>query len=120
MNKKVKEDKKWDELKGCITNTQLTANKIVENYRYLWQTEKAFRIIKTNLRIRPIYHYRKKRIEAHICISLERLFDKYKAGFSPKRAAELTHNMYKLEYILPHSKKYKETVLKMDDEQNIT
>ncbi len=125
---KVEEDKKWDGLKGYITNTQLTADKIVENYRHLWQIEKAFRISKTDLRIRPIYHYRKKRIEAHICISfvaytiykeLERLLNKHKAGFSPKRAAELTHNMYKLEYVLPHSKKYKETVLKMDDEQKI-
>ena len=101
--RKVKEDQKWDGLKGYITNTRLVPKSIVENYRHLWQIEKAFRISKTDLRIRPVYHYRRKRIEAHICIAfvaytiykeLERLLDSHKAGFSPKRAAELTHNMH--------------------------
>lgn len=125
---KIKEDQKWDGLKGYITNTRLSPKSIVENYRHLWQIEKAFRISKTDLRIRPVYHYRRKRIEAHICIAfvayaiykeLERLLEKYKAGFSPKRAAELTHNMYELEYKVPSSNKIKRVVLKMDDEQQI-
>lgn len=124
---KVKEDQKWDGLKGYITNTRLSPKSIVESYRHLWQIEKAFRISKTDLRIRPVYHYRRKRIEAHICIAfvaytiykeLERLLKKHNAGFSPKRAAELTHNMYQLEYALPHSKKKGKTILKMDGEQN--
>jgi transposase len=123
---KIREDQKWDGLKGYITNTRLLPKKIVENYRHLWQIEKAFRISKTDLKIRPIYHYRKKRIEAHICIAfvaytiykeLEQLLQKYNAGFSPKRAAELTHNMYELEYTLPHAKKREKTILKMDEEQ---
>lgn len=125
---KVKEDRLWDGLKGYITNTRLPSKQIVENYRHLWQIEKAFRISKTDLKIRPVYHYRKKRIEAHICIAfvaytiykeLERLLYKHKAGFSPKRAAELTHNMYELEYILPHSKKKEKIILKMDEEQQM-
>ena len=124
---KVKEDREWDGLKGYITNTRLSPKSIVENYRHLWQIEKAFRISKTDLRIRPVYHYRRKRIEAHICIAfvaytiykeLERLLEKHTAGFSPKRAAELTHNMYQLEYTLPQSKKKNKTILKMDEEQN--
>ena len=105
---------------------RLSPKSIVENYRHLWQIEKAFRISKTDLRIRPVYHYRRKRIEAHICIAfvaytiykeLERILEKHNAGFSPKRAAELTHNMYQLEYTLPHSKKKNKTLLKMDEEQ---
>lgn len=124
---KVKKDQKWDGLKGYITNTRLSPKSIVENYRHLWQIEKAFRISKTDLRIRPVYHYRRKRIEAHICIAfvaytiykeLERLLEEHNAGFSPKRAAELTHNMYQLEYMLPHSRKKGKKILKMDEEQN--
>ena len=123
---KVKEDQLWDGLKGYITNTRLSPKTIIENYRHLWQIEKAFRISKTDLKIRPIYHYLKKRIEAHICIAfvaytiykeLERLLHKHDAGFSPKRAAELTHNMYELEYTLPHSKRKEKIILKMDPEQ---
>lgn len=125
---KVKEDQKWDGLKGYITNTRLSPKSIVENYRHLWQIEKAFRISKTDLRIRPVYHYRRKRIEAHICVAfvaytiykeLERLLEKYNVGFSPKRAAELTQNMYQLAYTLPHSRKKQKKTLKMDEEQNV-
>lgn len=123
---KVQEDQLWDGLKGYITNTRLSPNAIVENYRHLWQIEKAFRISKTDLKIRPIYHYRRKRIEAHICVAfvaytiykeVERLLYKHNAGFSPKRAAELTHNMYELEYQMPNSIESKKIILKMDQEQ---
>ena len=125
---KINEDREWDGLKGYITNTKISSKKAVESYRHLWQIEKAFRISKTDLRIRPIYHYKEKRIKAHICIAfvaytifkeLERLLEKHKAGFSPKRAAELTHNMYEMEYLLPHSKKKEKTILKMDSEQQL-
>lgn len=123
---KVRDDQLWDGLKGYVTNTRLSPKRIVENYRHLWQIEKAFRISKTDLKIRPIHHYLKNRIEAHICIAfvaytiykeLERILEKHVVGFSPKRAAELTHNMYELEYQLPNSVEPETTILKMDDEQ---
>jgi hypothetical protein len=125
---KVNEDKKWDGLKGYITNTRLRPKQIVENYRHLWQIEKAFRISKTDLKIRPVHHYLKRRIEAHISIAfvaytiykeLERLLYKHRVGFSPKRASELTHNMYEVEYRLPVSKREEKTLLKMDQEQQV-
>lgn len=123
---KIQEDEKWDGLKGYITNTQLKSDEIIENYRHLWQIEKAFRISKTDLRVRPIYHYKKRRIESHICIAfvaytiwkeLERLLAKHKLDMSPKRAAELTHNMYQLEYMPPNTDEIKKIILKMDSEQ---
>lgn len=123
---KVVQDRLWDGLKGYITNTRLSPGRVADNYRHLWQIEKAFRISKTDLRIRPIHHYRKSRIEAHICIAfaaytiykeLERILAEQAVGISPRRAAELTHTIYELEYILPHSKKKQRTLLKMDDEQ---
>jgi len=123
---KIKEDSLWDGLKGFITNTKLPIKKVVTNYRHLWQIEKAFRISKTDLRIRPVYHYRRKRIEAHICIAfvaytiykeLERLLSQKKITFSPKRAIELTHTMYSLEYQLPDEDQTEKAILKMDTEQ---
>ncbi len=125
---KIREDERFDGLKGYITNTKLSPQKIAENYKHLWQIEKAFRISKTDLKIRPIYHYLRDRIEAHICISfvaytiykeLERLLLKYNVGLSPKRAAELTHNMYEVEYILPQSQRKERTLLRMDAEQQL-
>lgn len=125
---KIKEDERWDGLKGYATNTNLKPEEIIENYRHLWQIEKAFRISKTDLKIRPIYHYKRKRIESHICIAfvayaiwkeLERLLNKYGVGFSPKRAAELTHNMYEIEYMPPNSDNLEKVILKMDEDQKI-
>lgn len=119
-------DDKWDGLKGYITNSKLSNKQIIENYGNLWHIEKAFRMSKTDLRIRPIYHRLKHRIEAHICISftaysiykeLERVLYKEKSPLSLKKASELTHNMYQITYTLPDSKHTKSKILKMDDEQ---
>lgn len=125
---KIAEDEKWDGLKGYVTNSKISSKKAIANYSNLWQIEKAFRISKTDLRVRPIYHYKQKRIESHICVAfvaytiykeLERLLEKHKTGISPKRAAELTHNMYEINYRLPHSKKKEKSILKMDAQQEI-
>lgn len=65
---KVKADSRWDGLKGYITNTLLPENKIYEEYSGLWQVERAFRITKGTIGIRPVFHFTAKRIKAHVCI----------------------------------------------------
>lgn len=120
---KFNEDKQWDGLKGYITNTRLKPAMILEQYKNLWHIEKAFRMSKTDLRIRPIYHRLKRRIEAHICLSftaysiykeLERVLKQEKSDISLKKAAELTHTMYQLQIVLPESKRHQAINLKMD------
>lgn len=123
---KFNRDNCWDGLKGYITNTKLSGKDVIENYKNLWHIEKAFRMSKTDLRIRPIYHRLKHRIEAHICISftayciykeLERILYKEKSTLSLKKAAEITHNMYQATYMLPESKHTRSQLLKMDEQQ---
>lgn len=123
---KFKSDKSWDGLKGYVTNTKLDAKKVIENYKNLWFIEKAFRMSKTDLRIRPIFHRKKERIEAHICISftaycvykeLERTLYKEKSTLSLHKAAQITQNMYQITFTLPESKHQMKTLLKMDDKQ---
>lgn len=123
---KFNKDHAWDGLKGYITNTKIPDKQVIENYKNLWHIEKAFRMSKTDLRIRPIYHRLRHRIEAHICIAftaysiykeLERVLYKEKSNLSLKKAAELTHNMYQITYTLPESKHTKSKLMKMDDEQ---
>lgn len=123
---KFKSDQKWDGLKGYITKCNLEPSEIIENYKNLWQIEKAFRMSKTDLKIRPIYHRVRKRIEAHICISfvaysiykeLERVLKEEKYKLSVEKATELTHNMYQMEITLPESRHIKKIILKMDDDQ---
>jgi len=119
-------DKVWDGLKGYITNSMLSNEEVMQNYKNLWFVEKAFRMSKTDLRIRPIYHRLRDRIDAHICIAftaycvykeLERVLYQEKSTLSLKKAAELTHNMYQITYTLPESKHTKIKLLKMDEKQ---
>ena len=49
---KLEQDAQWDGLKGYITNAKSNKNQIIENYRHLWLIEKAFRIAKSDLKIR--------------------------------------------------------------------
>lgn len=48
---------------------------------------------------------------------LERLLSERKVRMSAKRATDLTHTMYELEYTLPHSKRIEKTRFKNDAEQ---
>ena len=123
---KYNADQLWDGLKGYITNTSLRSKQIIENYNHLWQIEKAFRISKTDLQIRPIYHRLRHRIEGHICIAftayaiykeLEKTLKAENSYLSVKRAADLTHNMYQLNVVLPESKHTKSVLLNMNQEQ---
>ena len=102
---KYKADANWDGLKGYLTNTQLPKDEIIENYKHLWQIEKAFRISKTDLKIRPIYHRLKHRIEAHICIAfcsykiykeLERQLQIKKATITVEKAIEIAKTIYRI------------------------
>ena len=65
---KIAEDSKWDGLKGYVTNTALDAAKVVSEYKGLWVVERAFRISKGSLDMRPMFHFTERRIEAHVCI----------------------------------------------------
>ena len=116
----------WDGLNGYLTNTDLPPTDIIGNYGQLWQVEKAFRISKTDLRIRPMYHRRRRRIEAHVLVAfiaytlykeLERRLTSAQIPISPQRAAELTQTMYEMTYHLPNDPQPRQTLLQMDDDQ---
>jgi len=102
---KFEADQAWDGLKGYLTNAEMSEDKIIENYSHLWQIEKAFRITKSDLKIRPVFHWAKRRIEAHICISfvaykvykeLERQLVEKKSSLSPEKAIEIAKTIYQI------------------------
>jgi transposase len=65
---KINDDHKWDGLKGYLTNTELPAKDVYEQYCGLWVIERAYRVTKGTLELRPMFHFTQKRIEAHVCI----------------------------------------------------
>jgi transposase len=125
---RIAEAARWDGLKGYLTNTDHSPELVIETYGQLWHVEKAFRISKTDLRIRPVYHYRRRRIEAHVLIAfvaytiykeLERRLAMGRLPISPQRAIELTQTMYELRFELPNDPKVQHVLLKMDVEQQM-
>jgi transposase len=89
--------------KGYLTNTRLSKDEVIEQYKDLWQIEKAFRVAKTDLEIRPIYHRLQRRIEAHICIAfvaykvykeLERQLRQKQSTLSPEKAIDIAKTIY--------------------------
>lgn len=81
---------------------------------------------KTDLRIRPMYHRLRNRIEGRICIcfcayvlqlEVERLLREAGSGITIDRARELVKTMYAVSYAKPGQAKPSKVMLQMDSEQ---
>ena len=69
-DKKIEEDKQFDGLKGYIANkgNQSNFKEIIDQYHNLWKVEKAFRMSKSDLKERPVFHQEIKRIKSHLIL----------------------------------------------------
>lgn len=83
-------------MKGYYTNVpaeEMADKEILERYHNLWRVEQAFRITKSDLSARPIFHHKKDAIKAHILICFASLaMAKYlelKTGSSIKHLMDL-------------------------------
>lgn len=68
--KKVELDKRHDGLKGYWTNLKSKTKPlgIIDQYHHLWRVEKAFRMSKSDLQERPVFHRKFERINGHLLI----------------------------------------------------
>jgi transposase len=123
---KYTKDAQWDGLKGHITNSTLDKELIIDNYKHLWQIEKAFRIAKSDLKLRPVYHRIPRRIEAHICISFaaykvyyerERQLRLLKAAMSPETALDTAKSIFQIEAYTPQQKSVKHLLLLTEEQK---
>lgn len=58
-------------LKGYVTNhpsSIMGPGEVIEKYHDLWQVEQSFRMSKTDLRARPMFHHTRDAIEAHLTV----------------------------------------------------
>jgi hypothetical protein len=60
-------------IKGYVTNLDIADHEVIGYYHQLFQVEKTFRMAKSDLRARPIYHRKRDAIEAHLTIVLAAL-----------------------------------------------
>ena len=126
---KIEEDKVWDGLKGYRTNTDLSADQVYENYQQLWNVERAFRITKGTLEVRPMFHFSEKRIEAHVCIcfvalkvykELERLLKISGCPYSVDNVLRIAEVIVTIEVDLPENgKTLTKTIYTSKEERNI-
>ena len=67
---KIDTESQWDGLHGVITNTsELSNEEVINQYRNLWQVEESFRVTKHDLKVRPVFHWKPRRVKAHIAIA---------------------------------------------------
>lgn len=109
---RIEEDEKWDGLKGYLTNTELPAKDVYEQYCGLWSVERAFRITKGTLEMRPMFHFTPKRIEAHVCIcfvaykvykELERILKINRINMSVDKVIDIAKTITTIKINLPIS-----------------
>jgi transposase len=60
-------------IKGYVTNLDIPDEEVIAYYHQLFQIEATFRMAKSDLRARPIYHRKRDSIEAHLTIVLAAL-----------------------------------------------
>jgi transposase len=64
---KIAAESLWDGLHAILTNDSETeASVLLARYRRLWVIEESFRIHKHSLAVRPMFHFKPERIQAHI------------------------------------------------------
>lgn len=59
--------------KGYITNLDFPAQKIIKYYHDLWHVEASFRMSKSDLKARPVFHRKEESIDAHLTIVMTAL-----------------------------------------------
>lgn len=63
---RIREDERFDGYYVVqSSDASLSAREIVEIYHNLWRIEESFRVLKSTMMVRPIFHWKPKRIEGH-------------------------------------------------------
>lgn len=66
---KIEQDAMYDGYYAIQTSEKMmAAADVMAAYHTLWRIEESFRIMKTTLELRPVYHYEKRRIEGHFAV----------------------------------------------------
>jgi transposase len=104
LNKDLKEKaEKLLGVKGYVTNIPpeaLSNAQIISYYQELWHVEQAFRMSKTDLKSRPIFHYTHDAIKAHVLLCFMALmvgkFLEIKTGLSLRKIRDILWNVHEV------------------------
>jgi len=87
----AREEARYDGKYILRTNTALAAEEVALAYKQQWMVERAFREMKSNLELRPMYHWTDSRIRGHIMVCflafyLEMIFRRRLGEIAPQAA----------------------------------
>ena len=72
-------------IKGYVTNIDASNQIVIARYHDLWHVEQSFRMAKSDLQSRPIFHFKQDAIKAHLLICIMALaVGKYVEGKTKK------------------------------------
>jgi len=80
-NERIEQDARYDGYYVIeSSNTELSASRVITEYKRLWRIENTFRVMKSSLWTRPIFHWTPRRIKGHfvlcfIALLLERTLE---------------------------------------------
>lgn len=99
----IVKDERFDGYYGIQTSEQnMSEWEIIDSYHNLWKIEESFRIMKSNLEVRPIFHWTEKRIKGHFVIcflsfllerTLEYRLKRNKVEATPSKIRDSINNM---------------------------
>ena len=64
----VKREARYDGKYVLLTDSDLSAEEVALAYKGLWRVESAFRELKNQLEVGPIYHWTESRVRAHVAV----------------------------------------------------
>jgi transposase len=80
-------------IKGYVTNLNIPDEDVIAHYHQLFQVEATFRMAKSDLKARPIFHRKRDPIEAHLTVVFAALaisrYIEYRTGMSIKKFVQL-------------------------------
>lgn len=92
-------------IKGYLTNTDLDEATIISRYHDLWRIEKSFRVTKSDLEARPIFHQLDTTITGHLIIVFAGLaisrYLEIKTGMSLKRILKISQKVLTHKVVIP-------------------
>jgi transposase len=100
---KIQEDATWDGYYAIETSREsMKPEEILGAYHQLWKIEDCFRMMKSHLEVRPVFHWKPKRIEGHFVIcflsfvlerTLEYILKQNDIHASPKKIREALNSL---------------------------
>ena len=99
----ILKDKMYDGYYALETNDlELSPKEIIVNYGMLWKIEESFRIMKSTMEVRPVFHWTENRIKGHFMVcflsfllerNLEFKLKEKNIDCSPERIKEALNSM---------------------------